>query len=108
MEVIEIAFLLLSFCALVSVLAGRPWTTRVARRTTEKEAWGHPLFLEANVVLSLAWAVVFAATAVILWISDSVLVALTIALLNSGLGLISPWLGKRYAAWREPAYQGRG
>lgn len=59
-------------------------------------------------MLSLAWAAVFAATALVLWISESVLVALTITFLNTGLGLVSPWLGKRYAAWREPAYRNRG
>lgn len=102
------AFLSLSLAALLSVVAGRPWTTRIARRTTERDLWDHPLFKETNMVLSLAWSVAFAATALVLWVSDSGAVVLGLTFFNTGLGLISPWLGKRYAAWREPAYRRRG
>lgn len=103
-----IAFLSLALVSLASVIAGRPWTVLIARRTTEREAWGHPLFREANIVLSLVWTVMFGATAFAFRIGDGGALGFGATLLNTGLGLVSPWLGKRYAAWRAPAYREYG
>lgn len=104
MPISAAVFSALAGFSLISVLVGRPWTTWVARRQVPKEAWGHPLFKETNTVLSLSWALVFAATAICAWATDEGVVFVLMTLANTGLGVASPWLGKRYAAWRAPSY----
>ncbi len=63
-----ILFSVLATVALVAVLIGRPWTILPAKRMTDPADWDHPLFRETNMVISLAWAALFAlAAAVAAW-----------------------------------------
>ncbi|RKF14848.1 hypothetical protein D6850_08230 [Roseovarius spongiae] len=107
MDHAALAFLLLAVISLASVVAGRPWTVIVARRTTPAELWDHPLFRETNVVMSLAWSAMFGISALVFRVSENGAIFFVMALLNTGLGMVSPWLAKRYAAWRETAYRDR-
>src|SRR6185295_19702525 len=50
----------LALASLGSILVGRPWTIPLARRHTPPEVWATALFLETNVMLTAAWAVLFA------------------------------------------------
>lgn len=96
-----IVFAALSALALLSVLLGRPWTTALAKRTTNSAYWDHPLFRETNTVMSLAWAVLFAVSAIVSAIGGALAIA-AVAVANTVLGLLSPRLAKTYAAWRAP------
>ena len=97
-------FSVLAGLSLLSLLIGRPWTTIVARRRAPRDVWGHPLFKETNTVLTLLWALIFAATGFCAWATDEGLLFVAMALGNTGLGMASPWIGKCYAAWRAPSY----
>jgi hypothetical protein len=48
---------------LVTVVLGVPWTTYSARRHTPLATWSMPLFGETNVVMTLAWTLLFLAAA---------------------------------------------
>jgi hypothetical protein len=59
---------LMAFVSLASVIARRPWTIVIARRHNPPEVWSTPLFLETNLVITGAWAVLFAvAAALTVW-----------------------------------------
>ncbi|MCD0481471.1 hypothetical protein LO771_03365 [Streptacidiphilus sp. ASG 303] len=45
-----------------SLLAGRPFTTGIARTMTPPELWGDPRFRRANTVITAVWAASFTAT----------------------------------------------
>lgn len=104
MALATVIFGLLALASLTSVLAGRPWTSVLARRTTERSAWRHPLFRETNMVLSLGWTALFAITAFSAWLPGGQAWFLIMTVVNTGAGALSPWLGKTYAAWRAPAH----
>jgi hypothetical protein len=46
-----------------------PFTAQYARRTTPPEVWDSPVFRHINVVLTTAWAAVFALMAVSTWLA---------------------------------------
>jgi hypothetical protein len=56
-------FSVLAGVSLVTILAGRPWTIMVARRKTPPEVWSTGLFLETNMIITGAWAILFALAA---------------------------------------------
>ena len=49
--------------SLVTVVLGVPWTIYSARRHTPLATWSMPLFGETNVVMTLAWTLLFLAAA---------------------------------------------
>lgn len=94
-----IVFATLSALSLASIAAGRPWTTVLARRTTDPKHWTHPLFRETNTVLTLGWALMFGLSALIAAHAGGAAVA-GMAVLSTALGAASPRIGRRYAIWR--------
>ena len=92
-------FLLAALASIVSAAVGRSRTSFVARRTTDPARWNHPLFKEANLVLTLLWAAIFGLSALAIAVGGAA-AGLAVAVVNPLLGLASPWLGQRYAAWR--------
>jgi len=50
---------LLLAMAVLSLLRGSPFTLAYAREETPPERWGHPLFLQANRVLTALWTAAF-------------------------------------------------
>ncbi|MFE2143110.1 hypothetical protein ACFXA3_15450 [Streptomyces sp. NPDC059456] len=46
-----------------SLLAGRPFTLGIAKRTTPREVWGLRPFVRANVVITAVWTAAFTVTA---------------------------------------------
>jgi hypothetical protein len=60
----------IALITVLSLLVHRPFTLQYARETTEREYWTTPLFLRINYVITAAWAVVFAAIAIVGSIGD--------------------------------------
>ncbi|WP_043265273.1 hypothetical protein [Streptomyces sp. CT34] len=54
----------LALIAWVSIAVRRPFTLAIARRMTPPEVWRVPLFHRVNVVITIAWALSFTATAI--------------------------------------------
>lgn len=55
----------LSLVSLISMLARHPWTIIVAHKSTPSELWSTDLFMETNMIITGAWAVLFCIAAVI-------------------------------------------
>ena len=96
------SFVGLAAGSLVTVVLGVPWTTYIARRHTPPATWSTPLFRETNVVMTLAWALLFLAAAGVaartpLWVQPIVGASLY------SLGRVSPCLASWYAARRARA-----
>ncbi|GGN65403.1 hypothetical protein GCM10011579_035790 [Streptomyces albiflavescens] len=49
-----------------SLAIGKPFTMGIAKRTTPREVWGLKPFIRTNVVITAAWTVAFALTALVL------------------------------------------
>lgn len=52
-------FGVLTLISLGSMLARKPWTIIVAKRATSPDAWSTDLFLETNMIITGAWALLF-------------------------------------------------
>jgi hypothetical protein len=46
----------LGLIALVSLAAGKPFTLGIAKQSIPREAWGNPLFLRVNMIITGVWA----------------------------------------------------
>lgn len=100
-------FAALALASLGSVLVRRPWTAVLARRSNPPEVWATDLFRETNMLMSTAWALLFAgaaglAAAAPLWLN------LVYGALLATLGHFSPRIGSWYASRRLRAMQGAG
>jgi hypothetical protein len=89
-------YAVLSAGSALSVLAGRPWTSIISRRTNPPELWGNPVFLETNNLLSGTWALLFGGAALVAKFGSpmehvSAGVAMTL------LGLASNRIGRWYS-----------
>ena len=89
----------LALASLGSILVGRPWTIPLARRHTPPEVWATALFLETNVMLTAAWAVLFAGGAG-LALTAPLWVELPYAGLLALFGRLSPDAGSWYSSRR--------
>lgn len=92
-------WLSLAVLSLLTVVARRPWTIAVARRSTPKEVWDLPVFHETNMVMTSAWAALFGIGGLIALVTPRWTSAL-VGVAAAGLGAVSPKVGQRYAMWR--------
>jgi hypothetical protein len=89
----------LALASIGSILVGRPWTTRLARRHTRPEVWSTDLFRETNVVVTATWALLFAAGALLAAVA-SPWAQLPYGALLVLFGRLSPGLGSWYSGRR--------
>jgi putative sterol carrier protein len=82
-----------------SLAAGHPWTARLSRRRYSEQVRAHPLFVEANQLITGAWTVYFAIAAVATGlIGPWIAIAFTVP--TPILGWLSYLVGDRYAPWK--------
>jgi SCP-2 sterol transfer family len=82
-----------------SLVVGRPWTALLSRRRYPEQVRVHPLFPEANQVITGAWTVYFAlATAATALTGTWASIAFTMP--TPLLGWLSYRVGDRYAPWK--------
>ncbi len=55
----------LGLASVASLVRGRPFTLTIAKRTTARELWDLPAFVDANVTITTVWAASFLATAAV-------------------------------------------
>jgi hypothetical protein len=84
----------LALLSLASVLVKRPWTIPLARRHNPPEVWSTALFLETNMLITSAWAVLFGGAAVLAAVAP-----LWINLSYGGLLLVLGRLSSRFGSW---------
>jgi hypothetical protein len=89
----------LSCASLATMLAGKPWTLAAAKRKTPPEVWSTGLFLETNMIITGAWAVLFAlgafsAASMPWWVN------LLLGVFYPVLGGLSSRFGSWYSSWR--------
>jgi hypothetical protein len=60
-----LVWVLFTAMASISLLVGKPFTLQFARESTPPEIWNLPVFLHANVVITLAWTAAFAINLVV-------------------------------------------
>ena len=92
----------LALISLVSLLLKRPWTILVARRSAPPEVWSTDLFLETNMIITGAWAVLFFVAALLASYA-STWVNVAFGALLMVLGVSSSRFGSWYAARRLEA-----
>jgi hypothetical protein len=92
----------LALISLVSLLLKRPWTILVARRSVPPEVWSTDLFLETNMIITGAWAVLFFVAALLASYASG-WVNLGFGVLLATLGFGSSRFGTWYAARRLKA-----
>lgn len=92
-------FAALALGSILSVAIGWPWTILVARRHNPREVWKTDLFRETNMLLSSAWAALFAGAAALAWYGPLWL-SLGYGGLLLVLGHFSPHVGAWYATRR--------
>ena len=92
-------FAALAAASIGSILAGRPWTIPLARRTTAPAVWSTDLFRETNVVLTALWAFLFGCAAV-LAVEAPWWVRLAYGAVLAVLARRSPDIGHWYSARR--------
>lgn len=90
---------LLAALSAVSLAAGRPWTSKAAEHRTADAVRAHPLYREANMVITAGWTAYFAAAAGIeavgpSWVTWPLLGAVPL------LAKLSHTLGPKYAMRR--------
>ena len=88
----------LALISLVSLLLKRPWTTLVARRSVPPEVWSTDLFLETNMIITGAWAVLFFVAALLAsyasgWVNLAF--GALLAILGFGSGRFGTWYAAR-------------
>ena len=96
----------LALISLVSLLLKRPWTILVARRSAPPEVWSTDLFLETNMIITGAWAVLFFVAALLASYA-STWVNVAFGALLMVLGVSSSRFGSWYAARRLEAMDKR-
>lgn len=87
-------FSALAFASIASMLVGRPWTIPLGKRHTSPDVWSTDLFLETNLVVTAAWALLFMGGAA-LSILAPLWTHLPYGALLVALGRLSP----RFATW---------
>jgi hypothetical protein len=92
----------LALISLVSLLVKRPWTILVARRSVPPEVWTTDLFLETNMIITGAWAVLFFVAALLASYA-STWVNVGFGVLLAALGLLSSRFGLWYSSRRLEA-----
>ncbi|HOO39722.1 MAG TPA: hypothetical protein PLV78_15500 [Deltaproteobacteria bacterium] len=91
-------FGVLSVLSLISMMVKHPWTIIIARRSTPPEVWSTGLFLETNMIITGAWAVLFCVAAVIsitmpFWVN--ILIGVIYVLLGKFSSRISLWYSSK-------------
>ena len=92
----------LAAISIASIIVKRPWTIVMARRSTPPEVWSTPLFLETDLVVTGAWALLFVVGAALVSLAP-LWVNLSFGALLFLLGRLSPRFGSWYAARRLKA-----
>jgi hypothetical protein len=90
-----------------SLAVSHPWTTYMSRRRYPLEVQGHPLFAEANRIITGGWTLYFALAAIATALGGP-WIALAFAVPTPLLGWLSFRIGSRYAPWKLNRTEHRG
>jgi putative sterol carrier protein len=82
-----------------SLAVGHPWTALLSRRRYPDHVRAHPLFVEANQVITGGWTGYFAAAAIVTALVGS-WTAIAFTVPTPVLGWLSYRVGDRYAPWK--------
>lgn len=102
-----LAFGWLALTSWFSLALRRPFTEGIAKREVPQEHWGSPLFKRINVVITLAWAIAFTVTCVVLTVVYLLELPDTIDIIAQVAGFVIPvvftnWYRERVAGADAP------
>jgi hypothetical protein len=90
-----------------SLAIGHPWTGLLSRRRYPAHVQAHPLFVEANQVITGAWTAYFAAAAAVTALTGPWM-SIVFAAPTPVLGWLSYRVGDRYAPWKMRRSEPKG